>query len=1091
MASKILLLSPIISLISSILFHSSKSDNSPMPLFAFSWLNNSCMFVAGDTATIRVIVLGIYESGKYEFPFNPNITVNDKIGNSSYISGVSLNFGGEIKDWEISFTPIMVGSFNVLITDHHFRVLDSSLHFGVTPGRMYPASGILSWQDGVDEFIAGTMAEMLILPKDAFGNNVSSSSEGPILFNFTLFALTTSGLPADVLNVTNKGWNTQGYISIEFVAATAGSLLLHVEVEKQALEGSPLAFTVNPGILDINSCVAKWNVETNLFQLFSKMEAFIHQYDQYANLVSGLYEFDIEVIEKGTNLSMPIADLRFKEIEPGIQSFSFSLEEPGNFTLVISDKEHSTLIFNMPYDFIVYIGYCDGMNSIVNGSGLNGSVAGDIAKFSVFLKDAYLYPSPVEVESLQVRIVHELDSQILHPIILTREIANGSMSSGRPNQGDFDLMQVANAAVNNFSGKQSPKASVFDVIYRPEKSGIYEISVFCGNIQLNGGHQFRKEVSAGLVNMSLAEVVKCSTKVPRLVNNEIVVQLKDSYYNPVLSEQARLKLEIVSIDKSTVMTWNFSDNNDGTYTASYQAKEVGTYEICAWYDEEHLRPCPFGVNVYNSEYFPKVYNDTVSVWEDESVAFNILENDYFAGGHASIFEYTKPDHGSLLQYGHLFRYTPYKRFHGNDSFLYTIADVNGNLASGAVNLLVLCIPPQLVSIPMNLQATEDAVSPTFGGFPGFEIIYSDMSENITVTLSAQNGIVLLSPMLMQFQPKFYEFSIQRDIGNANGLTLIGCLDSINFALQSIKYFGKENFYGADAIRISSKNRNGENTIDVPLYVQPINDPPVINLPSYLILEEKSDGALIFGGQSVKLDFVTDPDIVDFPGNRSHFLLLSSVEVSSGFLSTSLPAELIGSTEIKMKSSYQWQPLQTFVTISKHFLVKAKAIRFRGSIEELNSIMEQLMFHEGKHGAVLTVTVNDLGNHGCYPNCNAMMTSSLFVQSNVNLIRKRPMSSFAAHTFGAVIVVESVSVLCLGLMLLFFICKCSVILLKEKKRQKDQHMDLSKIQDSSKQALAFDLSENEKLFMKSSAQSLGDHHEETQSVNLEPSTSTKE
>ncbi|XP_073120518.1 protein GAMETE EXPRESSED 2 [Henckelia pumila] len=978
----------------------------------------------------------------------------------------------------------MVGSFNVLITDHRFRVLDSSLHFGVTPGRMYPASGILSWKDGVDEFIAGTKAEVLILPKDAFGNNVSSSSEGPITFNFTLFASTNSGLPADVLNVTNKGWNHQGYISIEFVAATAGSLLLHLEVEKQVLEGSPLAFTVNPGILDIHSCVGKWNVETNSFQLFSKMEAFIHQYDQYANLVSGLYEFDVEVIEKGTNLSMPIADLLFKEIEPGIKSFSFSLEEPGNFTLVITDKEHSTLIFNMPYDFSVYIGYCDGMNSIVNGSGLNDSVAGDTAKFSVFLKDAYLYPSPVEVESLQVRIVHEFDySQILHPSILIREISNGSMSYGTPNNGDFDLMQVANATVNNLSGNQIPKASVFDVIYRPEKSGIYEISVFCGNIQLNDGHPFRKEVSAGVVNMSLSEVVKCSTKVPKLVNNEVVVQLKDSYYNHVQSKQARLKLEIVSIEKSSIMTWNFSDNNDGTYTASYQAKEVGTYEICASYDGVHFMPSPFGVNVYNSEYFPKVYNDTISLWEDESIAFNVLENDYFAGGHAGIFEYTKPYHGSLLQYGHLFRYTPYKRFHGNDSFLYTIADVNGNLASGAVNLFVLCVPPQLVSIPMNLQATEDVVSPRFGGFPGFEIIYSDLSENITVKLSAQNGIVLLSPMPMLFQPKFYEFSIQRGAGNANGLTLIGCLDSINLALRSINYFGKENFYGADVIRISTTNKNGENTIDVPIYVQPINDPPVINIPSYLVLDEKSDGILIFGGQNGKLDFVTDPDIVYFPGNRSHFLLLSSVEVSSGFLSTSLPAELIGSTEIKLKTgSHQWQPLQTFVTISKHFLVKAKAIRFRGSIEELNSIMEQLMFHEGKHGAVLTVTVNDLGNHGCYPNCNEMMTSSLFVQSNMNLIRKRPMSSFAAHTFGAVIVIESISVLCLGLMLLLFICKCAVILLREKKRHKAQHIELSKIQDSSKQAKAVDLTGNEKLSTKISAQSLGDRQEETQPLN---------
>lgn len=114
--------------------------------------------------------------------------------------------------------------------------------------------------------------------------------------------------------------------------------------------------------------------------------------------------------------------------------------------------------------------------------------------------------------------------------------------------------------------------------------------------------------SAGVVNMSLAEVVKCSTKVPKLVNNEIVVQLKDSYYNPVLSEQARLKLEIVSIDKSSVMTRNFSDNNDGTYTASYQAKEVGTYEICASYDEEHLMPYPFGVNVYNSKFCQMVHS---------------------------------------------------------------------------------------------------------------------------------------------------------------------------------------------------------------------------------------------------------------------------------------------------------------------------------------------------------------------------------------------------------------------------------------------------------------------------------------------------
>lgn len=70
----------------------------------------------------------------------------------------------------------------------------------------------------------------------------------------------------------------------------------------------------------------------------------------------------------------------------------------------------------------------------------------------------------------------------------------------------------------------------------------------------------------------------------------------------------------------------------------------------------------------------------------------------------------------------------------------------------------------------------------------------------------------------------------------------------------------------------------------------------------------------------------------------------SLEVDSGVISTNLPAELISTTELKLKSSYQWQPLQTFVTISKHFMVKAKGIRFRGTINECNSVMQQISYH---------------------------------------------------------------------------------------------------------------------------------------------------
>jgi len=85
-----------------------------------------------------------------------------------------------------------------------------------------------------------------------------------------------------------------------------------------------------PGAIDVSNCIAKWNIESHAWQLSSKMEIFIHQLDKYGNLVSGLYPFDSEVVETGSNLSIPISDLHFQEVDAGIQLFSFSNFEPGN-----------------------------------------------------------------------------------------------------------------------------------------------------------------------------------------------------------------------------------------------------------------------------------------------------------------------------------------------------------------------------------------------------------------------------------------------------------------------------------------------------------------------------------------------------------------------------------------------------------------------------------------------------------------------------------------------------------------------------------------------------------------------------------------
>ncbi|GMJ12238.1 gamete expressed 2 [Hibiscus trionum] len=1022
------------------LLSASFADEAIVPKFAFSWLDDKDTFKAGETATIKIKVLGNFDSkGNASLDrtaFKPLITVNWKTGNSSCISGVFLDINGDPSTWQIVFVPILAGLFNVIIEDGPFKVMDSSLHFTVEPGPMHPSASVASWIGFWDEFESGSTAPVLIRPKDAFGNNVTSTDEKPTSYNISVTALHENGSVASLLNVTSMAWNEFGYIIMEFMAVIAGNFLLNIQGANQTLNGSPLPFKVNPGPLDVSNCVAKWKFEFNAWQIFSKMELLIYQQDRYGNLVPGLYEFDADVIEDDTNMSVPVTDLQFEEVEPGVQLFSFSLSKAGNFLLTISDMKHNKSISYMPYAYTVFVGYCDGLESIVNGTGLNASVAGEVAEFSVYLRDAFQYPSQVEVERLQVEIRREIDSASVSSTIHPIQISNGELPGIAITETEH--VPAPSMGLNNTStGSLTVWATAFNVTYTPQKSGIHKIYVFCGNIILNGGSPFTKEVKPGQVNISVSGVVQFAPKALKLVRNEIVVQLMDSFSNPVVSESSKLKLVLTSVHKPGFSHWMFEDNNDGSYTGHYLAMEVGTYELCALFEGYHFSPCPFAVNVYGSNYFPKAYDDIISLWEDESISFDVLENDYFAGANISIVEFSNPIHGSLLQYGRLFRYTPYKDYFGNDSFIYTISNINGDLASATVKISVLTIPPQFVSFPSQLQAVEDLISPRFGGYDGFELKYSDPMENISVILSAKYGTISLSPMSMQFwQPIWTEFCVNKGDEKGSNLTIEGRLEVINFVLQSIQYLGNGNFSGNDTVRVSARNRNGVNDLDVQVVVDPINDPPYVNAPEFIMLNNTGDESLLFDKETDRFRFsVGDPDVLNFPGGESGFEVAFSVEVSDGFLLATLPAALIDSTKLKLKSSYQWQPLQTYVTISKQFVVRAIGIRFRASLNDCNTVMQHLSYHGGEHGvAVLTVKLNDLGWYGRCSDCVDSITKPLVAEATVNLIRGKPMSSSTIRTLEWVMVIEFLLVLSLGLMLVFFTCKCVILLVKEKKQQ---------------------------------------------------------
>lgn len=276
------------------------------------------------------------------------------------------------------------------------------------------------------------------------------------------------------------------------------------------------------------------------------------------------------------------------------------------------------------------------------------------------------------------------------------------------------------------------------------------------------------------------------------------------------------------------------------------------------------------------------------------------------------------------------------------------------------------------------------------------------------------------------QPSHDVLSISRGGRAGKDLILQGTVEAINGALQLLQYIGNEDFYGNDVIMLYAMNRNGIEDAKLPIFVEPINDPPVILAPKSIFLGEKEsrEGYQIFDKQRDPFEFsIVEPDLRSFPGNKSHLLLVLSSEVLEGTLVMTLPAGIVTTAELKTEGNNHWQSLQTYVTIANHFVLRGTGIRFRGSVLDCNNAMQQLFYQGPSHETTLSITVNDLGNYGCYPDCSEMMSTPLSTAKTVRLVKRKSMNSRRALLVGSAIAIEILTMLCLGGVLLYFLLKC--------------------------------------------------------------------
>ncbi|CAN6204506.1 unnamed protein product [Urochloa humidicola] len=999
-----------------------------VPAFLFDWLDGKSSFVAGATATITIMPLDFPNPGDATRRASLHfwVSVRGKKGNSTYITDVSSHIGEDTSAWRLTFVPLRAGGDLVaLVAEERLSVGESSLYFTVAAAAVHPSASRAAWaSDGErgGDVAAGSRALVHVFPRDAFGNGVARGGDMPEYFRVSGSYYAGNGSAVELLDFHYNGWVMDGRIGLEFVPTVAGDFLVHVYGDNRELRDSPLMMTVKPGLLNIEKSTCRWKHGTNTLQIFSKLELFIYQKDSFGNIVPGVHPFDAQVVDTASKLSIPVK-LMMEAVADGVQLLSFDVVQAGQFELTVFDAQMKKTVSNTAYKFDVFVGYCDSSNSFANGSGLEHSVAGLTSSFAVFLEDKYRNPSPIETARLKVNVLARNGTSYADPIILHKTTFIEGESS-------FNLGPAGNQEI--IAESSTGQSSQFKVLYTPQIAGEYEIWVLCGNIVLNGGNPYAMTVSPGAINMSLSSVVKFDPKVKMSVENEVNVRLVDSFMNPVVSFQSKLILQLTSASTTSFVAKEFVVNADGSYTAHYVASNLGSYSMCVRFEDKQLAPCSFEVNVLADENFSDVKNDNVSVLEDESVCFDALSNDRIAGTKVEITNSSSPLHGSVLQFNHMYRYTPFERFFGNDSFSYTISDDHGNVVTATVFISVICRPPQFISLPQNLHVTEDTIGPQFGGFPGIKIVYSDITENISVTVKAQSGNVFLAVKPMKLQQSSDDvLSVSRGGRTGKDLILGGTIEVINGALQFLQYLGNEDFYGNDVIELHAMNRNGVQDAQIPIFVEPINDRPVILAPRSIFLggNESKNGHQIYDKSRDTFPFsIFEPDLRNFPGNKSLFSLVLSLKVCEGTLTLSLPSSTIPIVEVKTEGVDQWQPLQTYVNIENHFVLKGTAIRFRGMVQDCNNAMQQLHYQGPLNETTLSITVDDLGSYGCFPDCSKMMGTPLSAVKTVRLVKRKHKKSTNPrrdHLFGWLMVAEILTMICLGVVLLYFLFKCVI------------------------------------------------------------------
>jgi hypothetical protein len=268
----------------------------------------------------------------------------------------------------------------------------------------------------------------------------------------------------------------------------------------------------------------------------------------------------------------------------------------------------------------------------------------------------------------------------------------------------------------------------------------------------------------------------------------------------------------VSINSSTGrITYTPDENFVGTDSFTYTVEDENG-EI------SNIARVDVTVNPVND--IPVAQNDTATTEENTSVVINVLDNDSDAENEIDITTVqidTLPTRGTvevIATTGEII-YTPNVGFLGDDSFTYTVSEINdeddtNNIANGETSNVAT----------VNISVTEVNDIP--------------VANNDTVTLDEDSSFVI-NVLENDVDSSLDVTTVQIDTNPNNGTV------SVNSETGEVTYTPNSNFFGSDSFTYTVADTNGavSNVGTVDLTVNSVNDLPVANNDTVTTLENQA------------------------------------------------------------------------------------------------------------------------------------------------------------------------------------------------------------------------------------------------------------